>query len=154
MCAYIICLDRTPMLPLHCLGKGPILIGSFSCPKFGSSSRLGSLWVGPSFSGPSVELLPWRGWVEPGRSSGDCGLCSMVSCSGLVVSWITQFTWRKGHDGIIVLLQMDLLVPSHHTGPTSSAAMFLIGIPLTSNIRSPTCTDRSVSLLRTSESNL
>lgn len=155
VCTYIICLDRAAMLLLHCLGKGLILIGSFSCPEFGSSSRLGSLWVEPSFSGPSVELLPWRGWVEPGRSSGDCGLCSMVSCSGLVVSWITQFTWRKGYGVIIVLLELDLLVlPSYHMSPTSSAAMFLTGIPLTSSIWSPTCTERSVSLLRTAESNL
>lgn len=155
VCTYIICLDRTPMLPLHCVGKGLILIGSFSCPKFGSSSRLGSLWVEPSFSGPSVELLPWRGWFEPGRSSGDCGLCSMVSCSGLVVSWITQFIWRKCYGVILVLLELDLLVvPSYHMSPTSSAAMFLTGIPLTSSIRSPTWTERSVSLLATAESNL
>lgn len=147
VCTYIICLDRTPMLSLHCVGKGLILIGSFSCPKFGSSSRLGSLWVEPSFSGPSVELLSWRG---SGRSSGDCGLCSMVSCRGLVVSWITQLIWRKGHGVILVLL---LVLPSYHMSPTSSAAMFLTGIPLTSSIRSPTCTE-SVSLLRTAESNL
>lgn len=95
VCTYIICLDRTPMLPLRCEGKGLILIGSLSCPGFGSSSRLGSLWVGPSFSGPSVELLSSRGWSEPGRSSGDCGLCSMVSWSGLVVSWITKFIWKE-----------------------------------------------------------
>lgn len=38
--------------------------------------------------------------------------------------------------------------------PTSSVAMFLTGIPLTSRIWSPTCTERSVSLLRTAESNL
>lgn len=38
--------------------------------------------------------------------------------------------------------------------PTSSCVMFLTGIPLTSSIRSPACTERSASLLRTAESNL
>lgn len=101
------------MLPLHCVAKALILIGSFSWPEFGSSSRLGSLWVEPSFSGPSVEVLPWRGWVELGRSSADCGLCSMVSCRGLVVSWITRFIWMEGCGLTLVLLEF-LRVPSYH----------------------------------------
>lgn len=154
VCTYIICLDRTPMLPLRCEGKGLILIGSLSCPGFGSSSRLGSLWVGPSFSGPSVELLSSRGWFEPGRSSGDCGLCSMVSWSGLLVSWITKFIWRKRYGAIVVVVDLPLAYESYHINPTSSCVMFLTGIPLTSSIRSPACTDSSASLLRTAESNL
>lgn len=147
------CRDRTPRLPLHCVGKGLILRASFSCSEWGSSSRLGSLWVEPSFSGSSVELQRWRGGLEPGRSSGDWGLCSMVSCRGLVVSWITQVIWRESYGLILVLLESDLLVAPSQS-PTSSAAMFLTGIPLTSSIRSPTCMERSASPLRTAGSNL
>lgn len=109
VCTYKMCLVRVPVLPLLCVAKGLILICSLSWSGFGSSSRLGSLWAEPSFSGPSVELLWSRGWFEPGWSSGDCGLCSMVSCSGLVVSWITQFICRKGH-GLIRHISPSLVI--------------------------------------------
>lgn len=110
VCTHKMCLDRVPVLPLRRVAEGLILIGSLSWSGFGSSSRLGSLWAEPSFSGPSVELLWSRGWFELDWSSGDCGLCSMVSCSGLVVSWITQFIWERKGYGLICHIGPSLVV--------------------------------------------
>lgn len=87
---YQMCLDRIPVLPWCWVGERLILCSSVSSLVHGSSSRLGSFGVEVSLSwiqesGQLMltgELSDWR---------GDCGLCSMVSWSGLLVSWTTLF---------------------------------------------------------------
>ncbi len=91
---YKMVLVRVPVVPWCWGGEWLFLIGSIiSSSGIGSSSRLGSLWVEVSFSWTqgSGQLISSGGLFEWRRSSGSCGLCSMVSCSGLLVSWITQF---------------------------------------------------------------
>lgn len=94
---YKMCLVRIPVVPwVPCCWGGDrlILTGSpVSSSGLGSSSKLGSLWVEPSFSGTqgSGPLAGLVGLLERSGSSGDRGLCSIVSCRGLVVSWITEF---------------------------------------------------------------
>lgn len=96
--AYRMFLDRIPGVPCCWGGDRLNLIGSpVSSSGLGSSSRLGSLWVEVSFlrTQGSGQLMSSWGLFERRGSSGDCGLCSMVSCSGLLVSWITKFISRK-----------------------------------------------------------
>lgn len=90
---YIICLDRIPVVPCCWGGERLILVcSSLSSRGLGSSSRLGSFWAESSFlwaRGPGPGLL--SGGLSEWRCSwGGCGLCSMVSCSGLLVSWMTR----------------------------------------------------------------
>lgn len=88
---YRMGLDRIPGVPRHWDGEWHILISSFSSsPGLGSSSRLGSLRVEASllWGQGSWQLRSW-GLFEWRVSSRDCGLCSIVSWSGLLVSWIT-----------------------------------------------------------------
>lgn len=87
---YQMCLDRIPVLPWGWVGERLIFCSSISSLVHGSSSRLGSFGVEVSLSWTQEsgqlmltgDLSDWR---------GDCGLCSMVIWSGLLVSWTTRF---------------------------------------------------------------
>lgn len=98
---YKIFLDRIPGVPW--CWDGEMVICSFcssgSSWGLGSSSRLGSLWVEASllWTEGSGLVTSSSELSECKRPWGACGLCSMVSCSGLVVSWITRFILREGY---------------------------------------------------------
>lgn len=98
--AHKMCLVRSPTVPwFSCCWLGTVLIlilSPVSSSGLSSSSKLGSLWVELSFSGaqgsgPPAGLTEAFAW---GSSSGFWGLCSIVSCRGLAVSWITEFIYR------------------------------------------------------------